>query len=242
MEPSHYEYVFRTEDTHWVKRGLRDMVDLQIRRFGRRGRPLAMLDAGCGSGRLLIHLGQYGTAWGIDFAPQALSLCARRGLTEQVSRASVNALPFAERTFDLVCSMDVLYHRAVDDRRALREYYRTLKPGGLLLVNVPAYDWLRRDVDRVVHTRHRYRRREMVDLLRQAGLTVCHATYRNSVLFPAVLATLFLPHDAADQASRRDGIVNRVLSALIKAENRASSRLPLPFGLSVWCAAIRPPE
>ncbi|HEX2514418.1 MAG TPA: class I SAM-dependent methyltransferase, partial [Chloroflexota bacterium] len=120
-------------------------------------------------------------AWGVDLSPLATAYCRRRGLT-RVSRASVLELPFAEGTFDLGTSFDVIYHLGVaDDVAALREMRRVLRPGGALFVRVPALEALQSHHDVAVHTRQRYTARELRRKAGAAGLRVERASYANSV-------------------------------------------------------------
>ena len=100
-----------------------------------------------------------------------------------------HALPFENASFDAVTSFDVLYHAWVtDDRAAVAEMARVVRPGGLLLVRVPALQalWGAHDVE--VQSRHRYTRGELVALLEGCGLRVERATYCNSLLFPLLFA------------------------------------------------------
>jgi SAM-dependent methyltransferase len=146
-----------------------------------------LLDAGCGTGFNLLALSRLGRAVGIDLAPEAIASCRDRGV--RVVRASLLALPFESSSFDAVTSLDVLYHAWVtDDRAAVAEMARVLRPGGVLLVRVPALRalWGAHDVE--VQSRHRYTRAELEALLGGCGLRVERATYCNSLLFPVLFA------------------------------------------------------
>ena len=128
-----------------------------------------LLDAGCGTGYNLLDLGRLGRATGVDLSAEAIAFCRARGV--RAARASVLALPFADGTFDAVTSFDVIYHAWVsDDRAAVRELARVLRPGGALLVRVPALRALWGAHDTEVQSRHRYTRGELVALLEAAGL------------------------------------------------------------------------
>ena len=97
------------------------------------------------------------------------------------------ALPLRAASVDLVTSFDVIYHGWVEsDERAVRELVRTLRPGGLLLVRVPALMLLWGAHDEAVHSRHRYTARELEELFTNAGLEVVRVTYCNSILFPVL--------------------------------------------------------
>lgn len=234
--------MFEAEDTQWWYVGMRaiSFALLDAARGDRRG--LLFLDAGCGTGGTLPYLGQRGRAFGVDLSEHALQLARRR--ESNVARASLAALPFADGVFDAVVSFDVLYHRWVaDDAVAARELSRVLRPGGLLLVRVPALGMLWGAHDEAVHTRHRYTRREVIALLRAAGLDVLRCTYGNTLLFPALAL-----RRALDRLTGREGsdvqFLPRPLEwtfrSLLELEARLIRYLTLPIGTSVFGLGRKP--
>jgi SAM-dependent methyltransferase len=161
----------------------------------------------------------------------------------------VERLPFADASFDLVLSNDVLCHLGVaSDAVAVRELARVLRPGGLLYLQLPAYEWLRSHHDEAVHTGHRYTAEEIRRLLRRGGLRVRRLTYANSLLLPAAAAwrllTRVLPSARAGERSDvrpLPGPVNALMRAAIGLEAPVLARRSLPFGLSVIAVAERAP-
>src|SRR5262245_27561020 len=119
-----------------------------------------ILDAGCGTGWNLQDLGTFGRTFGVDLSPLAAITTQRRG--GRVTQGDVLQLPFASASFDVVTSFDVLYHAWVkSDDHAVRELARVLRPGGLMLLKVPALKVLWGAHDEAVHSRHRYTRGEL---------------------------------------------------------------------------------
>lgn len=238
--------MFAQEERHWWYVGMRRisvaLLDRYPPRTGRAGPP-SILDAGCGSGGTTRFLGRRGDMTGIDLAPAALSLARRRGLT-RLARASVGALPFRSASFDIVTSFDVLYHLDVaDDLSALAELHRVLRVGGVLLIRLPAYDWIRGAHDAAVHTRHRYTRAELAAKLEDVGFRLEHSTYANSILFPLAPAKRYLEqrngtHEATD-LWRPPAPVNKLLADLLSLEAIPARGVGLPWGLSVFGVARR---
>jgi SAM-dependent methyltransferase len=244
MNPAEYEAMFAVEDRHWWYVGVRREVERWL--DGLRppgGARLRVLDAGCGTGGLLANLRT--TAWraGVEISSHGIRLGRTRGRAALV-QGSVSSLPFADGSFDAVVSIDVLCHAGVEERLAIEEAARVLRPGGRLLVQVPAFDWLRGEHDAAVWTRRRYRRAEITRLLTDAGLAARRSAYRNSLLFPAAAVARLVrrgrkPRDRARSDVRAvPAPVNALLSGVLALERR--SRLAFPFGLSVFCVGEKP--
>lgn len=239
--------MYRVEDVHWWYRGMQVLTETLLDRWPTRAARNLILDAGCGAGSALTgYLSRRGDAVGVDLSPLATGFSRRRG-ARRLAQASVLALPFAASTFDLVVSLDVLYEASVpDDRLAVREFVRTLKPGGVLLMRLPAYDWLRGRHDRVVHTARRYRRSQIIAMLRESGLAVDFASYANMFLFPFALIKRSFEKMSAGSRPASDlefslGALNHLLQWILSAEAALISRFPLPFGLSVFAVARKRP-
>jgi SAM-dependent methyltransferase len=246
MDPGEYEALFRAEDRLWWYRGMAAVSRSMLQRWIPPGADLRILDAGCGTGGAMqTFLAERGTVTGLDNSPLALDFCRQRGLHPLV-RGSLAALPFADRSFDLVTSFDVLYAREVPDvRAALLEFRRVLIPGCLLLLRVPAYDWLRGRHDLAVHTARRFTLAGMTALLQESGLDLLHRTHANSFLLPFALARRLgdrlRPHSSGpSDVSLRYGSLDRILGAVLSLEAPLASRWCLPFGLSLYFLALRP--
>ncbi len=243
MDQEQYSLMYRVEDTHWWYVGMRRICASLLSPLPERGAGLRILDAGCGTGGSTAWLAAYGGVVGADRSPEALRCCAERRLP-WLAGASVQALPFPDRAFDLVTCFDVLYHLdAGDDTRGLRELRRVLSPGGHLLIRLPAFDWLRGRHDRAVHTRHRYTARELRTKLEDSGFLTRRITYANCFLFPLAAAKrlaepLFPVRDDLRPPGR---LPNALLGAVLGFEAWLVRRLRLPFGLSVLALAENPP-
>jgi len=174
----------QAEDQHWWYRGRRTVLDVVIARLGLPQRA-RILDAGCGSGRNMVELARRGTVTGIELSETSVALARQRDAGEVVA-GSVLEMPFADDSFDLAVSLDVIEHLE-DDLGALRELRRTVAPGGSLLVTVPAYQWLWSGHDEINHHHRRYTRRSLQRVAEQAGWRQARTTYFNSLLLPVAI-------------------------------------------------------
>lgn len=240
MRHAEYETMYRVEDLHWWYRGLRALIRSSWDTHAPRSDG-KILDIGCGTGANLALFSDRVSPTGIDYASAALERCRQRGLT-QVARADAQALPFPSESFDGALMMDVLYHRDVSSPDlALAEAARVLRPEGLLLANVPAYQWLCSSHDKAIHTGRRFTRRELVALIESAGLEPLRVTYWNAILFPAIALLRLLRRNSADQASDLEGYsdnaIARLLGGILAVERTAMRFGNLPFGVSIFAVA-----
>ena len=248
MNVAEYERMYAAEERQWWYAGMRAIgFGLLDRALRARNAPSwtarRFLDAGCGTGLNLEHLADRGQAVGIDLSAEAVRFCVSRGVI--VVRGSVLTLPFPERSFDGLVSFDVLYHAWVsDDREAMHELARVLRPDGLLLVRVPALKMLWGAHDEAVHSRHRYTKGELKALLEGAGLEVLRLSYCNSILFPLLLVRRTL-----DRLASRHGSDVEFLPAplewlfrqcLLFEAALIRRGLSLPVGASVVALARKP--
>jgi SAM-dependent methyltransferase len=242
MNSVEYARMRDAEERQWWYVGMR-ALSLALLRPALPAATVTSLDAGCGTGANLERLATLGPAFGIDLSAEALAFCRERGV--RVARGSILALPFRASSVDVVTSFDVLYHRWVeDDRQAAAELARVLRPGGLLLVRVPALMLLWGAHDEAVHSRHRYTRGELETLLRGAGLELVRSSYANFFLFPLLLARRTL-----DRLSGRHGSdvgflpapLEWLFRSLLELEARLVARgVSLPVGASVFALARKP--
>ena len=242
MQLDEYRKLAEVEDRMWYFHALNRRVTHWLRRLLPAG-PARVLDAGCGTGGLIKALRATDSAWqttGLDFMPLACALSRERTGTEIV-QGSITELPFADAAFDAVVSADVVC-QVEDGARALREFARCVRPGGLVLVNVPAYRALWSYHDDTCETKHRYTRPELAGLFRDAGLEVVFASYANCLPLPLIWARrrLFRPAHPTSDVRRYSAPVEALFGALAWAEfGWQRCGLASPFGSSVFVAGRR---
>lgn len=244
MKDHEYDVMRAVEDRHWWYAVLRQLVlNALTHRLPPRG---YVLDAGCGTGGLLAFLRdnvRHLDITGIDASEHAVRQCHERGLNT-VSHDSVHALPFADEEFDAVLSIDVLYHADVEENLALAEMSRVLRPGGVLLLNLPAFECLRGSHDAAVSGVRRYNLCHVRSLLRRHNLQAEMTHYWNAWLFLPLLCwrQWSRMERGRNNAIRSDlklppAWLNRVLTSVGKADALLCQLMRLPFGSSLFAVA-----
>lgn len=249
MQPYEYTTMHQFEDHYWWYSGFRRILSRSLENFLKPTSQMILLDAGCGTGGNLTYLRKIlnpSKLCAIDIHPSALHLTNTRNAGADLLQASVNEIPFQKNVFDMVTSFDVLCIRGINDLGALREFNRTLKSGGLLLINIPAYEFLRGEHDNAVHTDHRYSANELNQKLKSAGFIVKRITYWNALLLPFIFIwrkiNTVKKNPAAPQSDFRNlpTWINEVLKFVLRIEERLLSFLNLPFGTSILAIAQKP--
>ena len=231
------------DEHHWWYRGRRLIIDTELRRLPLPV-PATVLDAGCGSGRTLLQLAGLGSVSGIELNPEAAGLARERGEFD-VRVGRLEELPWETGSFDLITCLDVIEHTP-DDRVTLRELRRVARPGGWLLVTVPAYQTLWSLHDEANHHYRRYNRKTLAAAADEAGWDLVRMSSFNSLLLaPAAVVRLAqrrrLGDDYTPELKVGPPWLNAVLERPLQMEARWLSRgRTLPAGLSLL-AVLRAP-
>jgi SAM-dependent methyltransferase len=240
MDKSYESKYHRVEETNWwfVSRR-KTIIDLILKHAP--SIDAKILEIGCSGGVLLIELNRLGftNSYGIDISGEAIQECKRRGIRDaKVMNAAKTR--FEDGLFDIIIASDVLEH-IEDDELALSEWYRIIKPGGMLLVFVPALSclWGRHDI--INHHFRRYDKQSLISKLTKPGFSISRASYWNFLLFfPAYvvrsLKRMFPDKESnpSDDIYELNPVLNNILIVLLEIENLLLKYLDLPIGVSVF--------
>lgn len=236
MNPEEYQRMFTLEDHYWWFVGRRNLA-LQLLRRSLPGK--RVLDLGCGTGAVLKELEGWAEPVGADFSELALQF-ARGKVGAGLVLADGTTLPFSAASFDACVALDVFEH-IEDDRAAMAECARVLRPGGVLVLSVPAYKSLFGPHDKALHHFRRYRRSEVRARLREAGLEPVKLSYGVFFLFPLVVLTRWLdklrPNHTEAKLPKVPGWLNKALIGLCGLESKLIQATSLPWGSSVVAVA-----
>lgn len=239
------EATSRAERDHFWFRGLRRFVAPLVAEAVKGKTSATILDCGCGTGHNLSMLRQHGRAVGIDLTSSGLAF-AHRGGERAVAQASATRLPFADATYDLVTSFDVIYALEDDDERlAIAEMFRVLRPGGHLIVNAAAMDLLRGNHSVLAGEVRRYSRASLDQRLRTAGFEIRRITYTNATILPVVAAVRLMQRVSGHQESQQEisipsWPINAAFNGALAIEAAALRIVNMPFGSSLLALARKP--
>jgi SAM-dependent methyltransferase len=253
FSPAYYERLSQIEERHWWSIGMREIERALLELECSEERPRDILDAGCGTGQMLGWLCRFAggrTVRGVDLSEEAIAQCQRRGHAA-VCRASVTELPFRDCAFDLVHCGDVLQHLPVAEgtERALAEFYRILRPGGVLFLRTNG----RRRAEQGSGSYRRFSASYLRSCVESAGFRIRRLSYANSLpSLPEIARELRhretpRSHDrglAVRLLPRHLEWLNRWLVLWLRLEGWAIARLgtSLPFGRTLVCLAVKPSE
>jgi SAM-dependent methyltransferase len=242
MERVVFDRMAELDQDHWWFVARRRILAEVIRRVVRLPKKARLLEVGCGTGHNFAMLRKFGKldACELDYCARAL---AAKRLRRKVEEAKLPDLSMFERnSYDLVALLDVLEH-VRGDVASLRAIHRRLKPGGALLLTVPANRWMWSAHDSAHHHFRRYSKRELRRALSDAGFEVQLLSYFNTLLFPLIAAARIVGKlvgkEAADD-SLPSTPVNAALQWIFGLEAALIGRLPMPFGVSLIAVVRRP--
>lgn len=239
MERHIYDRMAEIDGAHWWFQGRRAIVATLIDRQVKRGRPLRILEVGCGTGSNLEMLKRYGTVDAIEPDEPARALATSRSGIAVKGGLLPDGVELEDGAYDLIVLLDVLEH-IPDDHGTLTALRAKLAPGGRLLVTVPATPWLWSAHDAAHHHHRRYTGKSLTRVFEGAGFQIRYRSHFNTLLFPLIVAAR-----AAGKLLNRHGgddamppaAVNNLLKMLFASERHLVGRASLPFGVSLALVA-----
>ncbi len=245
MHEDVYRDMFDVEDRHWWYSGKQRIVRNLLARYlapRANGEKQRVADLGCGCGIMLWHLSKDYEVRGVDGSPQAIEFCKQRGVTVAHGQLP-GPIGLPEKEFDAVLLLDVIEHLE-QDKESVKSAAELLKPGGIMIITVPAYQWLWSKWDTHHHHYRRYNRSMLKAAMDHPSLKLELISYYNTWLFP-LAATARIAGNVLSKDAKVGPIkvpmapVNATFREIFASERALIGRVPLPFGLSLVAVARR---
>ncbi len=253
MDELTYRQFCELDRTHWWLVGRRRIFFALLEHFLPVQSDLLILDIGCGYGGMFEGLSRHGHVMGLEIDLESAKFCNRRGFGGTCLGTGY-ALPILPGSLDLITLFDTIEH-IEDDQRVILQCRDALKPGGQVMITVPAYQFLYADNDRLSHHFRRYTRSQLIKLVEGGGLEVKKATYYNVLLFPLILPAVLLlkliqvfrgTHNKGCEGGKTNlsyklpNLLAATLTAIFSSEQHLLTRISAPFGHSIAIIARKP--
>ena len=239
MNEEEYKNIYKNELSHWWYNVLDDLVEYFVKtNVGENS--VKILDAGCGTGRMISKLSKYGNTFGIDASPTAIEICKTKGLSN-VKIADLNEW-HSETEFNVIISLDVLYHQSFNNiDKIVKSFRNALVPNGILILNLPAFNILRREHDKIVGGNKRFRKKEIKNNLIKNGFQLDVLTYRLPLIFKYILIKKMSSTGENKSLSDLAPVfppLNKFMHIIHKFENDLIKLgISIPYGSSIFIVA-----
>ncbi|MEO0479326.1 MAG: class I SAM-dependent methyltransferase [Planctomycetota bacterium] len=245
MEPVAYDTIAQAQRDHFWFRGRRAIFESILKdtfeKSRQSGEKPRILEVGCGPGGMLPLVERFGDVHALDISFESMEQCRDSGYPKVVAGSGLD-LPYKDQSFDMVCLFDTIEH-IPEDQKVLEEARRILKPGGVVFVSVPAYQFLFSQNDRLVHHQRRYTKAMLRERFAGAGLAPKKLTYFNTFLFPLILPAVMmvkakekivgLPEGQTNLSHSFFKPIHDVFAWFMGSEKHLIRHMEFPFGHSL---------
>ncbi|HSW74673.1 MAG TPA: class I SAM-dependent methyltransferase [Candidatus Saccharimonadales bacterium] len=237
MREDEYATLAKHERTYWWHVGRLQIINSYLNTYTSGDNQQSIINVGCGTGGTAVLLQRYGSVQNIETSDTAIAYMEHSG-TGQVIKVTGSQLPFKSHTFSVVCAFDVLEHIA-NDSNAFKEWRRVLNNDGVIIVSVPAYQWLWSKHDVTLGHYRRYTKKSLTRVASLAGLEVQHISYAFTFTLPLVVGFRLLQRFLGISRGKKTSYVavpawlNQLLAAILHKEAWLHGKIALPAGSSI---------
>ena len=243
MEQKEYKIMSDIEGKHWWFRARRKIVSSMIEELNL-SQNAQILEVGCGTGGNLAMLAEFGDVYAVELNKEAAKFAEEKKVAKSVIQAKLpQEVPYKDKKFDLIVFLDVVEH-IEEDKETLKAINGILSDNGVLLITVPAFQFLWSEHDVALHHKRRYNKAQLKALIANSGYKTKYVSYYNFVLFPLVSAIRFMNNSLGIKSNESDSkmpgkFVNFILEKLFASERIVLGKFVFPFGVSLILTAVK---
>lgn len=236
MQKIEYDRMAEREKNYWWHLGRYAIIEKYMKLATGKNKKGKILNVGAGTGGTIPHLEKFGDLRNVDISSDAIKYLKKNGY--KADKANGTKLPYKNGEFSVVCAFDILEH-VENDVDALKEWARVLKPGGKIVLTVPAYQWLWSEHDVSLHHFRRHTKKSISDKAKAAGLKPKKLSYAIVFSLPLIVSFRFLNKllgrkvDSETSYVNVPQSVNRLFTNLLRLEAKGHGRISYPAGTSV---------
>ncbi|MBI4085844.1 MAG: methyltransferase domain-containing protein [Candidatus Liptonbacteria bacterium] len=237
MDISVYEKFSEVAGKMWWFRARRNIIEQIIKELIGGDSSKKILDFGAGVGVVSKMMANYADVIAVDNSPESVRLSSYP--IQLISDLKC----FDDNSFDIVTAFDVLEH-CLDDEEIIKEFWRILKPGGFVFVAVPAYQFLWREYDTLVHHYRRYLKGELSNKFKKYSFLILKSSYYNTLLFPLLVVNVtyekirnLFTKKQRNELELYGYITNEMLFKIFNAEKYWLKKHNFPYGSSILLTA-----
>ena len=230
MQKEQYKILSELENTHWWFLAKKEFIKNCLPKPNKK---LKILDLGCGTGGTSVFLENWGTVDRIEVSPYACTILRKKGV--KFKRGNIETSNLGRNKYDLICILDVLYHKSIKDiDKILLKSNFALKKGGLILIMDCALPFFYSKHDKIMHAGRRFYLSSLIKKVEQANFQVIKKSYIYFFLFP-----LFMINRIANKffnfptVSRVNNVLNKILFHICRLESFFLQYVSFPIGSSV---------
>ena len=250
MNKDYYKEYYHLEREHWWFKARSKIIESHVEQLIGGFTNAKILNVGVATGATSMMLTRFGEVTSLEYDKDCCQFLKEQ-LNFDVIQGSVTELPFEDQRFDLVCAFDVIEHVA-DDSLALHEMVRVCKPGGRIVVTVPAFMSLWSEHDEINHHFRRYTKESLQSLFEQSDQgQINYTSYFNSILFLPIFAARTVSNLLSSKKKQKEslksdfskfktGMLNNILYRIFLAENFVlKKRRTFPAGVSILLSWVK---
>ena len=234
MQSHEYKVMYELEEKHAWFKVKREMIKDLFNKYCKPGSKI--LDVGCGTGVICKMFSAENDVVGLDISEEALRYAKKRDKNLRLVQGDAQKISLGKSRFDVVIASDVIEH-VDDDYKAMRYINRSLKPGGRVIITVPAFEFLWGKDDDMLEHKRRYTKKQVRRMLLLTGFKINFINYWDTLPFP--IAIIYKLINKEQSVIKFNKLINFLAYAGWRLDSKIIQHVPVPLGVSIVAVATK---